>query len=610
MKHKSWVALLAVGPALLLGDQKATCPLGPFDLRPSQQKQAALYHQLSVTTEAVAPTTRHRASEPPKSIFPATVNFIDTEVFNKMRQDGVAPTNIAGDEEFLRRVTLDLTGQIPDTATVQAFLADTGADKRARKIDQLLASDAFVDRWTMWFGDLVQNVQVSTNSREYYFGRNAYYTYIHDSIRNGKAYDQMVREIISGKGDSYANGPSNFWVRQMQPNGPIQDTYDNLAAQSGDKFLGMPLLCLSCHNGLGHLELVNTYLKSKARYDFWGEASFFSRTRATRSAYVDPANPNANFYKYDVEDNVANGTYQLNTTSGNKSPRVAVNGQSTVSPAFILTGEAPRPGEPYRDALGRTLTADPQFARAAVNYLWKEMFGLAFVEPVNNFDLNKLDSQPTHPNLLTLLANEFTADHYDLRTILKTITMSSTYQLSTQYAPGNWNESWTPYFARHLAHRLTAEAMVDAIARATSVPITFTVNGLGTVMSAMKLPDTLEGGRNVYGRFLDEFGRGDRDATARSNDTSIAQALSLMNDQQVVVNRVHRATANSTVAKVLASTTDPGSITDQIFLATLSRRPTAAERQTAMVYLSSGVLAQKTEDLQWVLLNSLEFLFD
>jgi hypothetical protein len=152
--------------------------------------------------------------------------------------------------------------------------------------------------------------------------------------------------------------------------------------------------------------------------------------------------------------------------------------------------------------------------------------------------------------------------------------------------------------------------MVDAIARATSVPITFTVNGLGTVTSAMKLPDPLEGGRNVYGRFLDEFGRGDRDATARSNDTSIAQALSLMNDQQVVVNRVHRATANSTVAKVLASTTDPGSITDQIFLATLSRRPTAVERQTAMVYLNSGVLAQKTEDLQWVLLNSLEFLFD
>ena len=83
-----------------------------------------------------------------------------------------------------------------------------------------------------------------------------------------------------------------------------------------------------------------------------------------------------------------------------------------------------------------------------------------------------------------------------------------------------------------------------------------------------------------------------------------------MNDPQVVVNRVHRNTANSTVAKVLASTTDAGSIADQIYLATLSRRPTTAERQQAIAYLSSGNLAQKTEDLQWVLLNSLEFLFD
>ena len=600
MKHKSWVVLLAVMPAV-----KPTCPLGPTVV-PSPQ---ALYHKLSITTEAVAPS-RHRAVAPPKSTFPATVNFIDSEVFNKMRMDGVMPTAIAGDEEFLRRVTLDLTGQIPDTATVQAFVADTAPDKRAKKIDQLLASDAFVDRWTMWFGDLVQNVTASNNIREYYVGRNAYYNYIHDSIKNAKPYDQMVREIISGKGDSFVNGPSDFWVRQIQTNGPIQDTYDNLAAESGEKFLGMPMLCLSCHNGLAHLDLVNTYLKSKTRYDFWGEAAFFSRTRAQRQPYTDPANPNANLFKYDVEDSLPNGAYQLNTTSGNKTPRQPVNGQSTVSPAFILTGEGPRPGEPYRDALGRTLTSNQQFSRAAVNYLWKQMFGMGMVEPTNNIDINKLDSQPTHPNLLTLLSNEFIADKYDLRAILKTIAMSSTYQLSTQYTPGNWNESWTPYFARHLSHRLPAEQMLDAIVRATSVPVSFTVNGIGTVTSAMKLPDTLESSRNTYGRFLDEFGRGNRDDAARSNDTSIAQALSLMNDSQVVVNRVHRATANSTVAKVLASTTDPGTIADQIYLSTLSRRPTAAERQQAIAYLTSGVLAQKTEDLQWVLLNSLEFLFD
>ncbi|HEX9406944.1 MAG TPA: DUF1549 domain-containing protein, partial [Thermoanaerobaculia bacterium] len=280
MKHNSWIALLALGPALLLGDQKATCPLGPFDLRSPREKQTSLYHQLSVATEAVA-SGRQRASQPPKGpTFPPVVNFIDTDIFSKMRQNGVVPTTVAGDEEFLRRVTLDLTGQIPDSSTVQAFLADTSADKRANKIDQLLASDAFADRWTMWFGDLVQNVQTSASSREYYLGRNLYYTFIHDSLKNGKPYDQMVREVISAKGGSFATGPANYWVRQTQANGPIQDQFDNLAAHSSEKFLGMPMLCVSCHSGLGHLELVNTYLKSKTRYDFWAEAAFFSKTRA------------------------------------------------------------------------------------------------------------------------------------------------------------------------------------------------------------------------------------------------------------------------------------------------------------------------------------------
>jgi hypothetical protein len=130
------------------------------------------------------------------------------------------------------------------------------------------------------------------------------------------------------------------------------------------------------------------------------------------------------------------------------------------------------------------------------------------------------------------------------------------------------------------------------------------------VTLAEKLPDTLEARNNPYGRFLDEFGRGNRDDQARTNDTSIAQALSLMNDGQVVVSRVHRSTANSTVAKVLASTTDPGAIADQLYLATLSRRPTPAERAMAIGYLNGGNLGQRAEDLQWVLLNSLEFLFD
>jgi hypothetical protein len=582
---------------------EGSCPIALISPRDAQR---AAYATASATAELVSPTTRRRpASAPSNGAATPIVNFIDSEIFSTMSAAKVTPTRLSSDEEFLRRVTLDLTGQIPDAAT----------DKRTKKIDALLASDAFNDRWTMWLGDLVQNVSASTSSREFAQGRNAYYTFLRDSIRTAKPYDQLVREILAGKGDSFVVGQSNYWVRQIQRNGPIQDTYDNLSAHSGERFLGMPLLCISCHNGFGHLESVNQYLKSKSRSNFWANAAFFARTRATPSI-ADPAQPNVR--KYDVQD-TANGAYNLNTDSGNKTPRAAAPGQPTsVAPAFILTGEGPRIGESWRDAYGRILTADPQFARAAVNYLWKEMFGLGIVEPVNAFDLGRLDPatlafgqtlQPTHPALLTKLATEFAAVKFDLRAILREMAMSSAYQLSSQYTPGAWNEAWTPYFARHYPHRLQAEMMLDAIARATNVGVTFQVQGLGPVTSAMKLPDTTESARQPLGMFLDEFGRGDRDDVARTNDTSITQALSLMNNT-VVTTRVRRATTNSMVSKILASTTDPASVADQLYLATLSRRPSATEKQQAVDYLKSGTLATKTEDLQFALLNSLEFLFD
>ncbi len=611
---KQWIALAVVAPTLLLGAEKETCPFGPFDLRSPREQQASLNHQLSVVAEAVAPSGRRRSVNPPAGdvSYPVSVNYIDDEIFGKMKTDGIRPAPMSTDEEFLRRVTIDLTGQIPDPATVQAFLADKSADKRTKTIDALLASDAFNDRWTMWFGDLVQNVQVSANSREFPQGRNAYYNYIHDSIKASKPYDQMVRELLGGMGDSFLTGVPNFWVRQIQPNGPIQDTYDNLAAESGRMFLGMPMQCISCHNGLGHLDQVNVYLKGHARYDFWGNASFFSRGRAAKS------DKSINNSSYLITESPT-GSYQLNTTSGNKTARAPIGTQTTVSPAFLMTGETPRAGEAWRDAYGRILTANPQFALAAVNYLWQQMFGLGIVEPANNMDPTRYDPnnlpagqtvQPNHPALLTRLGNDFSTNHYDLRAILRTMAMSNAYQLSTQYNASTWNESWTPYYARHIPRRLMAESLLDAITKATSVPITYAISGGGTTTSAMKLPDTLEVRGNVYGRFLDEFGRGNRDDESRENDSSIAQALSLMNDGTVVVNRTHRATANSTVAKVLAVSSDPNVITDQLYLATLSRYPTASEKSQAVAYLKSGTLATKTEDLQWVLLNSLEFLFD
>ena len=561
-----------------------------------------IWHRLSERTEAVAPSpARRRVVNPPKGDPFIARNFIDSEIFGKMVRDGIVWTSRSSDTEFLRRVTLDLTGEVPDAATVREFVADQTADKRDRAIDRLLASDAFNDRWTMWFGDLVENVQTATNTNIGTVPRNVYYKFIHDSIQQAKPYDQMVREVIAGTGDVTLKGEANYYNRDRQNNGPAQDTYDNLSASTGARFLAQPYQCLSCHNGLGHLEQVNTGLSKKLRYDFWQNAAFFAQVQFDRVANAAGGTNQA------INDNTT-GAYRLNTTSGNKTPRQPVNnGDSIINPAFFLTKEAPQSGESRRAAYGRILTAHPQFARATVNYLWKQIFGLGIVEPADSFDLLRQDTQPTHPALLTQLANAFVANRYDLRATLKLMVSSNVYQLSSRYTPGGWNESWVPYHARHYPRRLMAEEVVDAIARATNSTLAIQVASGPTATKAMQLPDTTEGGG--FRNFLNGFGRGNRDDQARSSDSSIVQALSMMNDP-IVTNRVKATAAGSTVANTLQATKDPGTIADTLYLATLARYPNASERAAAIAYLRSGDLTRKTEDLQFALLNKLEFLFN
>ena len=445
------IAILTVVPAF---GQSPECTLDSSKA-PSQRE---IWHRLSQQAEAIAPsaaTGRRRVAAPNPAKGYVAKNFIDDEIFGKMMKDGIVWTVPAGDSEFLRRVTLDLTGQIPTAQKVKDFLADTRSDKRDRLIDELLASEEFVDRWTLWFGDLVQNVRFSANINMGPLGRNAYAAFIRDSIRSGKPHDQLVRDLLTASGAQNTVGPANYWVRQIQTNGPIQDTWDNLSADSGEKFLGLPLVCISCHNGVGHLEQVNTSLVRKTREDFWKNAAFFAKDMHRPLRTAD------NQVEWSIEANAGRGPaeYLLNTSNGNKVPRQPLpNGTTTVMPAFILTGEQPAAGESRRQAYARILTAHSQFARAQVNYIWKEIFGLGIVEPADSFDLLRQDpatllpgftAQPTHPQLITRLAEHFSGAGFSLRTLLKTIVTSNAYQLSSAYTPGPWNEVWTTYYARH-----------------------------------------------------------------------------------------------------------------------------------------------------------------
>lgn len=556
-------------------------------------------------------------------------NYVDDEILGALAKAGVAPAPLATDAEFLRRVTLDLTGRIPDAADVRAFLADRTPDKRGRTVDRLLASDAFADRWALFYDDLFRTTTFADSGGLGYDGRNAFHQYFVDSIRSRKGWDQVARELITSNGNQApgtvgapVTPPTNFVLRNLQNNGPAQDTYDNLAASTGTAFLGLNLFCTSCHSGKGHTDQLNLFLTSVGRGDFWAMSAFWSRSTLKRNGTTF-----AETY-YTIGEN-ATGGYALGTTTGNKTPRdgkVWAGGATSVTPRFVLNGDSPRPGEGYRAALARVVPSHPQFARAAVNYLWREMFAVGIVEPAWDFDLLRQEPsqplpdgwtlQPTHPALLDRLADEFAASGYDIRTTLRTIARSSSYQLSSYY-PAGWKAEYAPLFARHFVRRLRAEEVLDAVTRATGVPPVLNVTNYAAPLAwAGQLPDTSEPrgtGGAPYRAFLDSYLRGNRDSVQRSSEGSISQALSQLNTT-VVTSRVKAATSGSTVSQIVATKATPAQAVDTLFLATLSRPPTPQERADALAILTKLVAGQTfasaCEDLQFALLNKLDFLFD
>jgi hypothetical protein len=573
-------------------------------------------------TSAVDETTEI-SLVPPQDI--PRKNFIDDIIFDRMARDNVLSAPICSDAEFIRRAYLDITGRIPSASDVTAFLADTSSNKRDALVDRLVGSSEYVDKWTMFFGDLFKNTARSTNVNRFSGGRDAFYNYIKSSIAANKSYAQMATEMITAgstsSADNFVNGEANFIVGGIVPMGPPQDTMDGTAVNTASMFLGISALdCLLCHDGAGHLDTVNLWGSQRTRFEAWGMSAFFARTRRQRQVL----STQPNYSKYIVSEN-ASGEYQLNTNFGNRQTRAPINGVSTVQPRYIFNGGGVNTGENRRQALARHVTNDIQFARAAVNYIWEKLMVEALVSPSNSFDPDRLDPnaqlpsgwtlQPANAELLKSLAEEFVKSNYNIRALIATITKSSAYQLSSQY-PGNWSLALVPYYARKYARRLDAEEIHDSIIKATGIGVTYqmrdTLNqNTFTVNWAMQLPDTVEPRTNPQSaNFLNSFIRGDRDVKPRSLEPSIMQALNLMN-HQFVMSRIHNANNGSTVQKLLA---DPNltatQITTQLYLNTLSRNPTQSELDTLVPLFTSLGRQQAAETIQWALLNKMDFIFN
>ncbi len=552
-------------------------------------------------------------------------NFIDDAIFDKLSRTGVQSAPLATDEEFFRRINLDLTGRLPNAADMRAFVADKNADKRNKVIGDLLYSDAFTDKWTMWFGDLLQNTTNSVLTGRQINGRNAMFGYIQGSVAGWKSISEIAYEAVVMRGNNHdlGTGAAGFAAVTQTPGGPAQDSYDSMLVRTATSFLGQSNYdCLLCHNGRGHLDQLSVWGSSTTRQQAWQMAAFFSRVRYGNYPFpagTPIAEQQASYYSNSRQvDDVIAGQYDIGVSYfGNRPNRLPLGTTRSITPAYQFTGATPK-GNYWRFDFADNMTNDRMFAINFANRLWKAMFNMALADPLDQLDPGRLDPanpppspwamQATHPELLIQLANELKKRDFSLREFLRLIAESSAYQLSSRYS-GDWQLSSVPLFARHYTRRLDAEEIHDAISKSTGNFPRIGVNGWANPVNwAMQLPDTVEGGGSAP--FLNFFLRGNRETQPRSQQGSIQQQLALMNDGFVNA-RMH--IGQSTTLTAIAKLTDNAQIADEMFLNFLGRFPNAFEKGRAVAALTkanTAALKNTTlEDMAWALINKLDFIY-
>ena len=444
-------------------------------------------------------------------------------------------------------------------------------------------------------------------------GRNLFADYINTALLLDIPYNQFVTEMLTASARSnWQSGPSGFLARNHADDADglsinHEDTIEDIAISSSRYFLGINLECIACHDGARHLEKINLWLSRRKRDEFWRQASFFGGVRIYRAFGIGQ--------EFAVKEDEPR--FDLKYPSVKRVQRY----RKDVTPTFVLTGQTQAAGENPRAAYARLLTADPQFARATVNMIWAELMGVGIVDPPFDFDLDRQDPknpppapwtiQPSHPELLDALAKDFVANNYSLRHMMRVITKSSAYQLSSRFA-GEWRPQYATYFARRFVRRLPAEQLYDALAQATDVFVDFTISGTGEKVKYMLQthdPSDL-GGKDLEDirSLVSTFGQSNRDQGDKSLAGTMVQTSALLNSN-FIKDRVRADKGR--LAALMKADPPPSNetVVAELFLATLGRLPAGKEKALAVAqlqqYRESGA-----EDLLWSLLNRTEFLFN
>ncbi len=491
-------------------------------------------------------------------------NFIDELVWQKLQRLNITPSPVCDDHTFLRRATTDISGRIPTLEEVNAFLADTSADKRSKLIDRLLEEPEFADHWANKWADLLR-------PNPYHVGIKATFNYDHwirQSFHDRKPWDQFVRELLTARGGTFRDGSVVMFRDRRQP--------EELTTLVSQLFIGVRLDCAKCHHHP---------FEVWGQDDFYSFAAYFSKIGRKGTGISAPISGSEEFV--------------FTGTSGSVTHPVT---GATMTPRPLF-GEAPPvvEGQDQRESLAAWITSPNNhlFAQVMSNRVWADLLARGFVEPVDDL---RATNPPTNGPLLKALGEHFRDSGFSITELIRVVANSHVYQLSS--LPNETNAADTRNYSRHYRHRLRAEVLLDAVSLVTGVPQEF--DAMPPDSSAKQLwthrSDSL---------FLDTFGRPDPNQDPpceRMSDSTVVQSLHLMNSEKLYRDI---GSDNGTAKSLADSEKSAEEISAELYARVFGRKPTVEETAlvTELLAAEGAVRRQVIEDLMWAMVNSAEFVF-
>lgn len=517
---------------------------------------------------------RPKRTVQPTSLTPSE---LDALIQANLTKQKVAPVDLVEDEPFVRRLYLDVTGQLPSPEQVLEFAQSDDPEKRTRLIDELLESPEYARNWARYWRDVVTYRATFNQNRLTHY--EVFESWLADQLAHNRPWDEIVRAMLTAEGDNEKNGALGFLAaHQAQP--------VELAGEASRIFLGVQIACAQCHDHL---------TDPWKREQFHEFAAFFAGTRAIRNR--EPGSKQVTGLIFEPR----RGQVRY-TMPDLKDPQKSI----PIEPKYFLAKSGakipPRlPVELRRELAASYMTGqdNPWFAKAFVNRVWYALIGEAFYDPIDDLGPSQ---EPIMPEVLDQLASQWASGGYDIRWLFRTILNTETYQRQGRSIE---TEAGRTPFAAGCPSRLRSDQILDALDQALGLDAAnrpAARNGKNRPNPMVQKQRQL----NARRAFNNLFGV-DPSVSNEEILGTIPQSLFLMNSPQV--NRAIQANRRSVLGQLLDENPENPEAIEALYLRVLARRPTAEEVQTCRDYLGQvGDRDEGFEDILWALINSAEFI--